>query len=282
VPAWPELQRRFAAALRDGPQADALADCIVSGAIPLAARLGVHRNTVRGGLCQALRLRHPTVARLLGEDRFDQVALAYAGTDWPREPQLDAWGAGFAGFLAGHAPVAAQPWLPELARFDALLDALSALADDGPAARWPWYALSAEVEFALAPSLRLFTTGYPVDELRAAVATADAPGPQCCTPAAQPLNLVAWRNGSTLKTRRLGVGARQFLAALLDAAPPAAALAAAIDASGTMTATDVIAALQREVLAAPFAALRLQPGTQPPTSGSTHETSHRPARSHPL
>jgi hypothetical protein len=255
VPALRELQRRVADVLCGQAAPDTLAECIASGRVPLATRIGVHRNTVRGGLCHALRLRHPTVASLLGEQLFDQTALAYAAVDWPREPQLDAWGAGFAEFLQTRAPVAAMSWLHEVARFDALLDALGAGCDDGPRESWSWQPLADGAELALAPSLRLLAVTHPVDEIRTAVA---AGGPEALAriqPSAGPLRLAAWRCGTALKTRRIGARSAEFLDRLLAGRSPVAALGAAL-VDGERTAAGIVEAIEQEVLAAPFAALR--------------------------
>jgi hypothetical protein len=253
MPALHELQRRFAAVLAGQVDAGALAGDIEAGRVPPGRRLAVHRNTVRGGLCQALRLRHPAVARWVGEDFFDQAVLAHAAGDWPRAPQLGAWGAGFPDFLGRYPPAAPLPWLADLARFEGLLDALAARGDDGPAERWPAIVLGDGVELALAPSLRVFSTRHPVDELREAAMEED-----CVLPAGfdRPglLHLVAWRDGAALKSRRVGAVAAAFLGRL-HAATPAAALQAALAAAG-VAAAEALEALQRDVFAAPFAALR--------------------------
>lgn len=256
VPALHELQQRIGRVLLGECAADVLADCIVAGRIPLTQRLAVHRNTVRAGLCQALRLRHPTVERLVGAAFFEQAALAYAGTEWPREPQLDAWGAGFAAFLARYAPAATLPYLHEVARFDVLLDALSALPDDGPRARWSWRALAPGVELALAPSLRVLRCTYPLDEIRAAVTAADAAALARVDLQSGPLQLVAWRAGAALKTRRLSAIAARFIEHLLAGAQPAAALEQALATTPGVAAAEAVATLQREILSAPCAALR--------------------------
>jgi hypothetical protein len=181
-----ELQGRMAAALLAPPEHAALAvdDLVVAGRIPLARRLGVHRNTVRGALCRALALRYPTVERLVGEAFFDQAALAYAVQDWPREPQLAAWGAGFAGFLAGHAPAAALPYLADVARFDALLEDLSR---EPPGGARP----------------RRFHGDWPVDEIRCGVLAGDDAALGAIDMTRRPLVLLAWRDGAQLRTRRL-------------------------------------------------------------------------------
>jgi hypothetical protein len=256
VPALHELQQRIGRVLLGEADAGSLADCVEAGRIPLSRRLAVHRNTVRGGLCQALRLRHPTVERLVGSEFFDQAALAYAGSDWPRAPQLDDWGLGFAAFLSGHAPASTLPYLHEVARFDALLDTLSALPGDGPSARWTWHELAPGVELALAPSLRAWRCAYPVDEIRAAVGAADEATLARIELQSGPLQLLAWREGAALKTRRVSEIAARFIERLLAGAQPAAALELASAAAPGVAATDVVATLQSEVLSAPCAALR--------------------------
>ncbi|MFO1408903.1 MAG: DNA-binding domain-containing protein [Steroidobacteraceae bacterium] len=267
--ALPELQRRFAGALLDGGAALALADVIAPGRVPLARQLAVHRNTVRGGLTQALRLRYPTLARLVGEAFFDQAALGYAAADWPRAPQLDAWGAGFADFVGAYAPAAAWPWLHDVARLDALLDALGALRDDGASRDWPAVALAGQAGLALAPSLRLLAVTHAADELRAAVMAGETAVLADVDLASRPIQLVAWRDGANVKTRRVGVAAGTFLAELRAGSAPESALAAAITTSGA-SAADVLAALQREVFSAPFAAVRAPAAPSPrSTAGPT-------------
>lgn len=255
MPALHELQERVAGVLLGAQEPDSLGDCLLAGRIPLASRLAVHRNTVRGGLCQALRLRYPSVARLLGEDGFDRAALAFAAGDWPRAPQLGAWGAGFADFLATDASAGARPWLHDVARFDALLDALGALVEDGSPDAWHGKSLGSGIELALAPSLRRFAAAYPVDEIRAAVAAEGAAALTRIDLVPQALQFVAWRCGATLKTRRVGAVAAAVIDALAAALSPADALELAAGTSG-LAAADLVAAVQREVLAAPFAVLR--------------------------
>lgn len=186
MPALHELQRRLAAALLAAPGGPAVAvdDLIDAGRVPLARRLGVHRNTVRGALCRALALRYPTVERLVGEAFFDQAALAYAAQDWPREPQLAAWGRGYADFIASYAPAASLVYLADVARFDLLLDDLAS-AQAGE--RRP----------------RRFVTAWPVDEIRSAVLEEDDAALAAIDLTPRPIALHAWRDGARLRTRRL-------------------------------------------------------------------------------
>jgi hypothetical protein len=254
MPSLRDLQRRMSCVLLGEADADALADCVAGGRVPLQQRLAVHRNTVRGALCQALRLRHPTVERLVGAEFFDQAVLAFARGAWPRAPQLGAWGDGFPAFLDRYAPAADLVYLHDVARFDALLDDLSMLPDDSDRSRWPVRALAPGVLMALAPSLRVFRCDFPVDDIRTAVLAEDDAALARVDLQPRPLRLVAWRDGAALKTRRLGSIAARFLELLHEGCEPAVALARA--SSPGLTEADVVAAIEREVLPAPCVELR--------------------------
>jgi hypothetical protein len=256
MPSLHELQQRMSRVLLGEADASLLADCVVGGRVPLQQRLAVHRNTARGALCQALRLRHPTVERLVGAEFFDQAALAFAHGAWPREPQLAAWGAGFPQFLAGYAPAAALAYLHDVARFDALLDALSASPGDSECARWSWRALAPRVQLAVAPSLRVFRGGFPVDEIRSAALADDDGALARIDMKPRPLNLAVWREGAGLRTRRVGVVAAHLLERLYQGFEPEAALAEIAASSPAATAGDVVATIECELLSAPFIALR--------------------------
>ena len=69
----------------------------------------VYRNTVLSGCVDALRANYPVVARLLGDEMFEAVAVDYATNCPPRQPVLALYGAGFPDWLAE------QPWIWDLA-----------------------------------------------------------------------------------------------------------------------------------------------------------------------
>lgn len=254
MPSLHDLQRRMSRVLLGEADADLLADCVAGGRVPLQRQLAVHRNTVRGALCQALRLRHPTVERLVGAEFFDQAVLAFARGAWPRVPQLGAWGEGFPAFLDRYAPAADLVYLHDVARFDTLLDDLSTLPDDSDRSRWPARALAPGVLMVLAPSLRVFRCDFPVDDIRTAVLAEDDAALARVDLQPRPLRLATWRDGAALKTRRLGGIAARFLELLREGCEPAAALAGA--SSPGLAAADVVAAIEGEVLPAPCVELR--------------------------
>lgn len=129
----------------------------------------VYRNTAMKGCIDALQANHPAVAQLVGEAWFRSVAALYVRERPPAEPRLMHYGTSpdatpggtFADFLARCAPAAALPYLPGVARLDALWTVCHTAADAAaadpawlasmdpadlggvrlrphPAARWVW------------------------------------------------------------------------------------------------------------------------------------------------
>lgn len=81
-------------------------------------RFAVYRNNVAVSLTAALAARFPVIQRLVGEAFFAALARLYAATEGPQSPVLAEWGEGFADFLAGFPPLAAYPYLPDVARIE--------------------------------------------------------------------------------------------------------------------------------------------------------------------
>ena len=153
------FQAAFAQALFDP---DAATDPAVRQLIGQPA-FAVYRNTVMKGCLDALEANFPAVARLVGSDWFRAAAALHAAASPPRDGRLLHYGEDFADFLQRFEPAADLPYLPDVARLDALwrevhgapdaapLDAarLSRLAPERlaslslrphPAARWAWFA----------------------------------------------------------------------------------------------------------------------------------------------
>jgi len=99
MPELADFQLAFAAALdRDTRR----------GALERQPGFAVYRNTVAGGLIDALAGTYPVVAELLGPEGFAAVAGEFSRAAPPTGPVLLDYGAGFAAFLE------AQPWTSEL------------------------------------------------------------------------------------------------------------------------------------------------------------------------
>jgi len=239
-----ELQRDFArtllfeeAALPDG--------LFAQGPIPAAEALSVYRNTVLGGLVDALGLSFPTVRRLVGEDFFDQAAVAYARSQPPAEPRLTGYGRAFPGFLEIYPGAVELAYLGDVARLDLAIDEAAAapMLDR-------LLEIEAAVRLSLPVSLAVIELQWPALKIREALEGDDdaelaeidlRPAPRWCA---------VWRKGHDAAAKPLAPAPGRFLKALLAGAEASEALVlAAPDADRD----GALLAIQAEVFAASFA-----------------------------
>jgi hypothetical protein len=122
----------------------------------------VYRNTVMKSCIDALDANFPAVARLVGSEWFRAAAALHVAAEPPHDGRLMNYGRGFAEFLQCFEPAAELPYLPGVARLDALwceahaaldapvLDAAwlarcapellaTLVLNPHPAARWAWF-----------------------------------------------------------------------------------------------------------------------------------------------
>lgn len=152
-----ELQRSFAAALRDPTAA-----CAV---VP-PANLSIYRNNSSHGFREALAATFPVLQRRVGDDYFRQLAVAYRARFPSRSGDLFWVGLDFAPFLYEYLQGGDYAWLADLARLEwsraetSVAAESSALGADALARYAP-----TELErlvFHLKPALRLHSSSYPV------------------------------------------------------------------------------------------------------------------------
>ena len=153
------LQQAFAAALwQQDPPAGLNAPVIAE----IAQRFAVYRNTVQHSLTRALAARFTVVEQLVGPTFFAAMARVHIAQDPPQSPVLLGWGATFADFLDGFAPVAHLPFLGDVARLEyargLAYHAADALALDAEALA---VADPATLRLGLHPSVQLFTSRHP-------------------------------------------------------------------------------------------------------------------------
>lgn len=217
-----------------------------SAQTPVSAALRVHRNTVLGGCCNALRLSYPALECWLGEADFDALAADFARTHPPTEAALDLYGEPFVSFVADRVAPEVRPQAVELARFDWLFERVAQQAPGFDLRRsWP---LAAQLGLRLAASLRLHASHYAIDSLRAGLLAGEQPDWQ---PLAQPQSLAVWRGEQGVLVRSLSPEAAAILGALLAGAEIETALEAAADLDPARIA-DVIG---NEILRAGFVEL---------------------------
>lgn len=157
-----DLQRRF----RDGllaANAAPVADLIAGP----ASRFTVHHGNFAASLTDALEAAFPVVKRLVGEDFFRVAADRFLHRHPPTLPRLSAYGVGFPDFLAGFAPAASLPYLPDVARLEwARIDSYFGPGSDDRIDPARLHAVSESalpaMRFWPHPSLRLLTSPHPI------------------------------------------------------------------------------------------------------------------------
>ncbi len=95
-------------------------------------RFDVYRNNVTVSLIEALGDIFPAVKRIVGEDRFADLARLFVRAHPPTSPLLFRYGYAFPAFIEAFEPAASMPYLADVARLErAWLDAYHA-ADADP------------------------------------------------------------------------------------------------------------------------------------------------------
>ena len=96
-------------------------------------RFAVYRNNVAVSLTEALSKRFPVIQRLVGDAFFAAMARVYAEDHRPRSPVLLEWGDNFPDFLAAFPPLAAYPYMADVARIEFARGVAYHAADEAPA-----------------------------------------------------------------------------------------------------------------------------------------------------
>jgi uncharacterized protein (UPF0276 family) len=235
------LQQAFGAALVDPARDAALAPWLKGD----ASRLGIYRGNLHANWRRALAGSHPVLRQLVGADFFDALAGVYGRAQPSRDPDLNRFGAGLAGFLEGFAPAADYPWLPDVARLEWLVHE-SFLAPDAAPLPHPSLTLAGlepdafEASHAtLHPSLRLHASNWATPALWQAHQPGGPAFPEVLARASHAL---VWRPRFEVEVLETGAAAHAALAALAAGQNFGAALDAAFALDGDF---DVAAHLQR-------------------------------------
>lgn len=107
----------FGKALWD-PEADTPAGLIGPDGKTAPKRFNVYRNNVIVSLTEALEQTFPAIRNLLGDDYFKALARAFVVQHPPKSPVLIWYGSEFAAFLEDFPPLAAYPYLADVARVE--------------------------------------------------------------------------------------------------------------------------------------------------------------------
>lgn len=165
VPALPELQRRFIAALYDEDDTGPIASVDGNGLDPVA-RLRIYRRSCNEIQTGALRTAYPAVLALVGDAFFDQTAHGYRRAYPSQAGNLQAFGAHFANYLEEVPEARSLPYLPDVARLEWLRQQAALALDAEPVSpdtRAPdATAVDGSVRITLHPSVRLLASRHAV------------------------------------------------------------------------------------------------------------------------
>lgn len=133
---------------------------------PESAGMAAYRRSVRANLAFALQASYPVIGRIVGSAFLAEAARAYVEAVPSRSGDLNHYGDQFDQFLAGYAPAASLPYLPDVATLEwqvqSVLSAAEAPAQDvsqlaqTPPEQWP------ELFFALDPAHALLASDWPL------------------------------------------------------------------------------------------------------------------------
>lgn len=192
MPAHPDL-----AAVAHSDLVAAFARGLASGALPpgltaqaqdeAARRFAVYRNNVAVSLARALAARFPVIERLVGAEFFAALAQVYLQDHRPTSPVLQDWGESFPGFLAAFPPLAAYPYMADVARIEWARGRAYHAADRAPITAQRLMAAAADpgsARLGLHPSVQVLQLDHPAVSIWAANQPGAAP-PQVLPPGPQ-------------------------------------------------------------------------------------------------
>jgi hypothetical protein len=185
--------------------------------VACARRFGVYRNNVMVGLAGALAESFPTVRRLVGEDFFRAMAIAYARAVPPRSPIMATYGAGFPDFIARFEPVESLPYLADVARIEqAWVEAYHA-ADPDPFDPAAFASVAPDalphLRLQMHPSMRIVRSAYAALSIWRCNTEAEPVEPLADVDA--PEDALILRPETEVEVRTIAPGGARFLAALL-------------------------------------------------------------------
>jgi hypothetical protein len=208
-----ELQRDFAQAVRGDAAAVAQLGIDPAG-LTAERRIGVYRNHHRISLAAALAANFPTVAKVIGEEAFQVLAVSYVALDPPRDSRVAAYGSGFPAFLERDPRSQSLVYLGDVARLDWALN-VADRADDA-AGFAPEHLAGVEdlaaLRFKPHPSLTLLASPYPLLRIRD-VAAGRAEGVSLDSGG---VDLMVWRRAGEATCIPLDRSAFSFVRALAD------------------------------------------------------------------
>jgi len=129
--------------------------------------MGIYRNSAIANITQALALTYPVIDKLVGSDFFKATCRQFIFLHWPKSGNMDDYGAEFSLFLAEFTHTKSLVYLSDVARLEWAFHQ-SALANDANMTDWSALAQVEDIlqlQFTLAPSVKLISSIYAIDEI---------------------------------------------------------------------------------------------------------------------
>lgn len=164
----PDIQRGFEKSVLLGEEG-ALSHQIIGDGIPARERLDIHRNNSLITLSEALAQNFPVTLRLVGQDFFHHMAKEYIRVHPPQCPVLSEYGEDFAAFIAQYDAAAGLGYLPDVARFEYLINRVSSDLDAAPVDPADFQDIdpedTAHLKFIFSENMCLFESRWPIIEI---------------------------------------------------------------------------------------------------------------------
>lgn len=242
-----DQQRAFAALLiGDDLAAQPLLLRPLNGRAP---RIAVYHHAYRARLVAALRSNLPVLYRVLGDEAFDALALAYLADHPSRRPSIRWFGDALVAWLGQHPDALPHPALTDLAAMEWALGTSFDAADKTPlsfdelavmpAGDWP------QARFAPHPTVALLELAWAVEPIWRALHADEHAGTD--EPQPLPHRLLVWRQGLETRWRSLEGTEAAVLPACLAGEPFAELCNRAADTEGEGAAPWLAGALRRWV-----------------------------------
>lgn len=192
-------------------------------------RFDVYRNNVTVALTEALAAAFPVVQRLVGEAYFAAMAREFAQAHPPRSPVMATYGADLPDWIERFPPLAALPYMPEVARIEQARREASQAADAAPLDPRALVGLPPEALAAAHlhphPAVRVLRSRHPA----LAIWARNADRPDLAQ--SPPGEVLVTRPGLAVKICAAPTGTAETLQALAQGASLGAALPAGADHS---------------------------------------------------
>ncbi len=229
-------------------------DALLDGSVPVPSgvtgpdgkaapkRFGVYRNNVIVSLIEAIEDTFPAVQTMLGEEYFKALARAFVIDHPPSSPVLIWYGGDFPAFVASFEPLAAYPYLADVARLEwAWLQSYH--AEDAPTLDpSDLAAVSAEdlggLRLEIHPAVCVVASQWPILSLFQANRAGAQDGQQ--TDLAEPQSVLVTRPSLEVDLMRLRPGSSVFLEALKAGTPLAGAAEASLASVPTFNLSEVL------------------------------------------